>query len=157
MSAFQHLREAIRESSYKSGAWGLRGERAITDIESQLGVQFPDSVRDFIREFGNVNLSPFQVVIAGNETGTYSCVTESYALRKWHPSIPDNYVKIMGYAGVVYCVVTSGSRTGRVISWDEHYPPVEGSILKEFSSFEGFIEWLIAESRSIALDNRFQF
>jgi hypothetical protein len=154
---FQHLREAIQEFNGLAKVWGHRGEHVVIAIELELGVQIPQSVRNFVVEFGNVNLSPFQVVIAGNETGTYSCVTETRALRKRYPSIPRHYIKVMDYAGVIYCVVTDSSKAGKVISWDEHYPPVEGSLLKEFSSFDDFIEWLIAEARSITLDSQFQF
>lgn len=157
MSALLHLCEAIQEFGDKATVWGRREKQAVAEVESELKISFPDSVCDFAHKFGNVNLPPFQVVITGNETYSYSCVTETYALRKRHPSVPSHYAKIMSYAGIAYCIVTAGSKIGRVISWDEDYPPIEGSLLKEFANFDDFIEWLIAESRSITSDTSFQF
>jgi hypothetical protein len=157
MSKFQRLREATAEFGEEAVIWGRRDERAVSDIETALKTKLPDSVCDFVWEFGNVNLSPFAVVIAGNEADNFSCVTETRALRKRHPSIPDDYVQIMRYAGVVYCMDAGNAKTSRVIAWDEHYPPIEGSIVREFESFHDFVDWLVIEARDIALDTRFEW
>lgn len=157
MSAFILLREFIAGFSEEALIWGRRDKRAITDIEAELEIKLPESVCDFIQEFGNINLYPFRVLIAGNEEGNFSCVTETRRLRRRHPSVPHNYVTVMSYAEIVYCVVAGDVKTSRVISWDEHYPPMEGSIIREFESFYDFIEWLIVQSRDIASDTRFEF
>ena len=151
MIAFGDLRKAICESKQKSGVWGCRGRRAAADIKSELGFPLPDRIRDFVVEFGNVNLAPFQLVVAGNQDGTFNCVTETRMLRDWHPATPDSYVQIMDYARVVYCAAAYGDKAGRVISWDHHYLPSEQTILDEFSTFDDFILWLIAEAKEIEL------
>lgn len=141
------ITERLRKAGLSGRTWGFRGDEAIKRLERGLDISLGVELRDFVAAVGNLMIVPFEVVLAGDDAGRYSAVTQTRALWKCRPALESSRaIQIMDHAGQVYLYFP---QDGRVCAYDS-LRPVPGEEVSVWSSFDQFIEWVFAEAKAIA-------
>jgi hypothetical protein len=141
------ITDRLRKEGLSGRTWGFRGDEAIKRLEGGLNISLGIELREFVSNIGNLMIAPFEVVLAGDDAGRYSAVTQTRALWKSRPALErSRAIQIMDHAGEVYLYLP---QDGRVCSYDA-FRPVPGEEVSVWSSFDQFIEWLFAEAKAIA-------
>lgn len=124
--------------------WGLRGPEAVARIERGLGVALGEQLRHFVSAVGNVMVSPFEIVLGGDDAGRYSAVTQTQMLWNEYPALKQSkLVQVMDYAGEVYLYHPEDER----VSAYDSLRPVLGEETFSWNSSEEFIGWLFDEAK----------
>jgi len=147
------LEARARELGLEGSVWGLRGLAAIERIERGLGVTLSRSIREFVTEVGNFSVGPFEIVVGGDESGSYSAVTQTMPLWEINPGLKSNCpVQIMIHAGEIYL---NWPETDSILAYDS-MRPVVGEETMKWDTFAAFLDWLFQEAVAIEKCNKFQ-
>jgi len=126
--------------------WGLCGEQAILRIEAGLNVKISGSIREFVFELGNLRIPPFSIVLSGDMVGRFSAVTQSKNLWNEYPFLAAlQNIKLMEHAGEDFFY---SCNNGDVMAFESVHP-IPGMETLRWSSFDEFMNWIIAESNSV--------
>lgn len=154
----EQIREQIRVFRDKDCGQGASSEE-IENAERALGVSFPASYRNFLREFGWARISHQELYGLGAEVPAYlELVRNTLAERSgMEPSLPASLIPIMNDgAGNHYCLDTSQKRDAEcpVVFWDHELGAhQEPAIVSE--SFDGWLMDLISRLQSASNDLHF--
>lgn len=144
MWTIQEVLRHLRHESLRSEPWGISGDRAVSRVEGELGVRLEQQLRDFVREVGNLRVAPFSILIAGDEEGLYSAVTQTRPLWTKHPPLGQRgLIKVMEHAGEDYLYDPTNER---VCAYDALHS-VGGAETMCWDTFSGFVEWVVDEAK----------
>jgi hypothetical protein len=133
--------------------WGSSGRSAREAIEEQLDVQLGDEIGEFVETIGNASIGPFMIVVAGDEQGQMSAVTETNVARSVRAELPREYIKVMDHAGES-CFYDA--RSEGVFAFDSlNIDPAMKTL--SFDGFDKFFEWAFEEAKLQSEDNEFAF
>lgn len=133
----------LRESSLSGAPWGCSGAAAVERLQRGLNVELKHEILEFVNDVGNLRVGPFNIVLGGDEIGSFSAVTETRELWKRSSILKDlAALKLMEHAGEVYIYF---SDTGIVCAYDI-IRPVPGEETLSWVSFDLFLDWLFVEA-----------
>jgi hypothetical protein len=140
------IAKRLIEAGLSGRVWGLSGPEAVQRIEGGLGIALGVQLRQFVWAAGNLMVSPFELVVAGDESGKYSAVTETQTLWGEYPALRESrLVQIMDHAGVVYLYQPENER----VSAYDSFRPFLGEETLSWQSFAEFLDWIFREAKSI--------
>ncbi|HUU83203.1 MAG TPA: hypothetical protein VM243_06830 [Phycisphaerae bacterium] len=121
-------------------------------VERGLSIRLGQQLRGFTTGIGNLRVDPFNIVVAGDDEGRFSTVTETQCLWSENPPLRKaKFVKLMEHAGEIYLY---NPDTERVAAYDA-FRPVTGEETLTWESFDQFVEWVFEEARAIAKGQEF--
>ena len=139
--------EARLQSAGLSGdVWGIRGDTSVQNIERELNVTLEPDLRAFVEQVGNLRVDPFSIILAGDESGRLSAITETRELWRRTPLLEQlKAIKLTEHAGECYIHYPDGS----VAAYDS-FRPLRGEETLQWRSFREFFDWLFEEAGRIS-------
>ena len=117
--------------------WGPANAQVASQLERRAGMALPAALIEFAREVGNLNLGGMSVIVTGDGTANYDCITETEA-----SGLAGNMIVIMEDAGCSYVLEPA---TGQVACFES--VGLDRDELRRFDSIMAFLEWAIEVSR----------
>lgn len=95
--------EKLHHEGLDCESWGVRGEGVVDRLEKSLGLELPGEISSLAQELGNLRISPFDLCIAGDPSGTIGAVRATQALRESSgKDLGQSSVQIMDHAGEIF-------------------------------------------------------
>ncbi len=136
----------LQKSGVAGRVWGRNGAEAVAEVEGFLGQPLALDLKHFIEGVGNVSIGPFDVVLAGNEAGTYGAVTESQGL----PVDLGRALKLLDHAGESYIYFPKDGTIAAFEGTCLHH----GTETLRFSNLAAFLDWLFEEAAAMQSDGK---
>lgn len=142
----------LREASLSGGPWGDRGPEALERIEHGLGAKLGHQLRQFVLNVGNLRIDPFNIIVAGDEAGTLSALTETHPVWERNPALQARKdVQVMAHAGEVYLYYPENEH---VAAYDALRPVAREETLS-WESLKLFLDWVVTEAEAAMNDPRY--
>ena len=152
MGYIDEIIRKLRETSLSGGPWGYRGPEALERIERGLGAELGHQLRQFVLNVGNLRIDPFNIIVAGDEAGRLSAVTETCRAWENNPAMKARKaVQVMAHAGEVYLYYPENEH----VSAYDALRPVVGEETLSWESFRLFLDWVVTEAEATMDDPRF--
>lgn len=146
------IAQKLHEASLSGGPWGYRGPGALERIERGLGVELGHQLRGFVLGLGNLRIDPFSIIVAGDDAGKLSALTETHRLWEGNPVLQARKaVQVMAHAGEVYLYYPDSEH---VAAYDA-LRPVAGEETLSWESFKLFLDWVVTEAEATMNDPRY--
>ena len=103
---------------YKKGVPAT--EKEVEEMEEQLDLEFPEEYKEFLREFGYLDVPACEGIRGKSDNKYKSTKDTTLKLRKEWPdnTFPKNVISIESDGfGNEYCLVCKGDDYGKVIFW----------------------------------------
>ena len=149
MWTLEEVNKRLHQAGLAGESWGMRGAQAVDRIEHGLDKRLGNDLRAFVIGVGNVRVDPFEVLMAGDDAGTMSAVTET--LRLWRENPSQTGIQVMSHAGEVYLYYPE---TERVCAYDA-LRPIMGEETLAWDNFGCFMDWVFAEAAAMSKDTGF--
>ena len=148
------IRQKLREGSVSGGPWGHRGPAALERIERGLGVELGQQLRGFVLRVGNLRIDPFSIIVAGDDAGKRSALTETHGLWKRNAALEAcKAVQVMAHAGELYLYYPENEH----VSAYDALRPVPGEETLSWESFKLFLDWVVNEAETMMRDPEYPF
>ena len=95
-------------------------EKEVEEMEEQLDLEFPEEYKEFLREFGYLDVPACEGIRGKSDNKYKSTKDTTLKLRKEWPdnTFPKNVISIESDGfGNEYCLVCKGDDYGKVIFW----------------------------------------
>lgn len=126
---FEKLDEFIVENSEEILVTGGWKDDKISELEGQVGINFREEFKEFIRKYGLLMGYGVEIAACGR-TGNSGVVDNTLRFREL--GLDKKYIVLDGDGELAYCL---DNETGKVVNWGSD----NGEIYPEAEDFESFI------------------
>ena len=138
--ALKELIDKLAKEFENDGYFGFFGSteqnQLVEKLEARLKVKLPDLVRQFIKEYGSLQLGNVCVDFVPN--GMFpGCIEWTEEMRQKYPYVASDLIAILQDEGCYYLLECS---TGKIYVWDPFCEPIKDDFYRVYENLEELIE-----------------